>query len=257
MEIVKKPGDKKTCCENTPQYVRGKPGPSGDAATIEIVGVYTIEPTDPARVENVGDKNAAKLELFIPKGDHGNVGPAGKNGADGKDYVLTEADKKEIAGMIDVNVDGVVGGYYTPEVSQVDENTMRVSFSASGDKMPPVQSAEITLPAGKAGKDGKDGQDGYTPQKGVDYFDGKDGKDGKDGSDYILTEADKQDIAGMVNVQGGGGGFIVSPEPPEDTSLLWIDPDDDSGDNVYTKAEIDAMFGSYITDINTLVGGDA
>ena len=45
---------------------------------------------------------------------------------------------------------------------------------------------------------------------------------GKDGDDYVLTEADKQEIAGMVNVQGGGGGFIVSPEPPEDTSLLWI-----------------------------------
>lgn len=48
---------------------------------------------------------------------------------------------------------------------------------------------------GKDGEPGKDGQpgaagkDGYTPVKGVDYFDGKDGKD------YILTEADKQEIA--------------------------------------------------------------
>ncbi len=28
-------------------------------------------------------------------------------------------------------------------------------------------------------------------------------------------------------------------------------------ENTYTKEEIDAMFGSYITDIDTLVGGDA
>lgn len=48
---------------------------------------------------------------------------------------------------------------------------------------------------GKDGEPGKDGQpgaagkDGYTPVKGVDYFDGADGKD------YILTEADKQEIA--------------------------------------------------------------
>ena len=29
------------------------------------------------------------------------------------------------------------------------------------------------------------------------------------------------------------------------------------GSDTYTKTEIDAMFGSYITDIDTLVGGDA
>lgn len=45
------------------------------------------------------------------------------------------------------------------------------------------------------GVDYFDGKDGYTPQKGVDYFDGKDGKDGED---YILTEADKEEIAGKA-----------------------------------------------------------
>lgn len=48
---------------------------------------------------------------------------------------------------------------------------------------------------------GPKGEDGYTPIKGVDYFDGKDGVDGapgKDGKDYVLTEADKEEIAGMV-----------------------------------------------------------
>jgi hypothetical protein len=117
---------------------------------------------------------------------------------------------------------------------------------------------------------GKDGQDGVSPTVSVTDITGGhrvsitdangtkriDVLDGKNGNDYVLTEADKEEIAGMVDVKGGGG-FIVSPEPPEDTSLLWIDPDDDSGDNVYTKAEIDAMFGAYITDINTLVGGDS
>lgn len=290
MEIISKkplkPGERPSCREIPPSSMRGKPGPKGDAATIEVVGVYTIEPTDPARVENIGDENAAKLEFYIPKGDPGNVGPAGKDGQDGEDYVLTEADKQEIAEMIDVNVDGVVGGYYTPVVSQVDENTMQVSFTASGDAMPPVQSTEITLPAGRDGQDGAAGQDGYTPQKNVDYFDGTDGQDGvsptvsvsditgghrititdangektidvldgENGSDYVLTENDKQDIADMVEVSGG---FVASAEPPEDTSLLWIDLSDDSGNDVYSKTEIDAMFGSYITDIDTLVGGDA
>lgn len=55
---------------------------------------------------------------------------------------------------------------------------------------------------GTNGKDGKNGVDGKTPVKGVDYFDGKDGKDGVDGKDYVLTEADKQEIADMVDVSG-------------------------------------------------------
>lgn len=61
---------------------------------------------------------------------------------------------------------------------------------------------------GKDGKDGTDGQDGYTPVKGVDYFDGADGKDGQNGTDYVLTEADKQEIAEraaeLVEVPEGG-----------------------------------------------------
>jgi hypothetical protein len=56
------------------------------------------------------------------------------------------------------------------------------------------------------GKDGEPGKDGYTPVKGVEYFDGVDGapgKDGEDGKDYVLTEEDKAEIAGMVEVSGG------------------------------------------------------
>ena len=55
-----------------------------------------------------------------------------------------------------------------------------------------------TITNGKDGVDGADGKDGYTPQKNVDYFDGKDGKDGKDGDDYVLTPADKTEIAEMA-----------------------------------------------------------
>lgn len=61
--------------------------------------------------------------------------------------------------------------------------------------------AAIEPTPGPAGPAGKDGEDGYTPVKGVDYFDGKDGvdgKDGQDGKDYVLTEADKSEIASLV-----------------------------------------------------------
>jgi hypothetical protein len=56
--------------------------------------------------------------------------------------------------------------------------------------------------------------------------------DGKDGEDYVLTEDDKRRIAIMA------------------AALVEV-PD------TYTKAEINAIIGSYITDIDTLVGGDA
>ena len=104
---------------------------------------------------------------------------------------------------------------------------------------------------GKNGTNGKDGKDGYTPIKGVDYFDGEPGPEGKpgepgmtgatgpqgpegpagkDGKDYVLTEADKAEIAGMVEVSGG------------DVDLT----------NYYTKEEIDAL----LADLPSGGGGD-
>ena len=44
---------------------------------------------------------------------------------------------------------------------------------------------------------GDQGNDGYTPQKGIDYFDGE---------DYILTEEDKKEIAGLIE------GEIIEPD---------------------------------------------
>lgn len=75
---------------------------------------------------------------------------------------------------------------------------------------------EIELTPGPAGKDGKDGQPG------------KDGADGKDGQDYVLTDADKEEIAGMVDVPGA------------DVDLT----------NYYTKTEIDDLLA------NLPAGGD-
>ena len=46
------------------------------------------------------------------------------------------------------------------------------------------------------------------PVKGIDYFDGKDGKDGVNGKDYVLNEADKAEIADMVD----GATVVQSPK---------------------------------------------
>lgn len=63
---------------------------------------------------------------------------------------------------------------------------------------------------GDPGPQGERGEPGYTPVKGVDYFDGEPGQPGEPGKDYVLTEADKTEIAEqaaqIVNVGESGGG---------------------------------------------------
>lgn len=63
------------------------------------------------------------------------------------------------------------------------------------------QKASLKGDTGEKGDKGDVGEKGETGPQGPA---GKDGQDGRDGQDYILTEADKQEIAGMVEVSGGG-----------------------------------------------------
>lgn len=46
---------------------------------------------------------------------------------------------------------GEAGGWYTPAVTQPDENTLRVAFTPSKEDMPDVEPKDITLPAGGGG----------------------------------------------------------------------------------------------------------
>lgn len=75
------------------------------------------------------------------------------------DSVRSDADAGKFTGTA-----GTDGGWYTPEVTQPDENTMRVSFSPSKEGMPAVDPTDITLPAGSGS--GGSGADGgyYTPE---------------------------------------------------------------------------------------------
>ncbi len=65
-------------------------------------------------------------------------------------------------------------------------------------------------PAGKDGKDGKDGAEGKPGEPGMTGATGPEGPQGPagpagaDGKDYVLTEEDKAEIAGMIEVPGGG-----------------------------------------------------
>lgn len=87
-----------------------------------------------------------------PKGDTGATGPKGETGATGA-----------TGPKGDTGAAGEAGGYYTPAVTQPDENTLRVTFTPSKEGMPAVAETDITLPAGGGG--GGSGEDGgyYAP----------------------------------------------------------------------------------------------
>lgn len=58
----------------------------------------------------------------------------------------------------------------------------------------------------------------------------------ENGDDYVLTDADKQEIAelaaDLVDVpEVSGGGYVAQDTAPEDTTLLWVDTSDDSDDD--------------------------
>lgn len=71
--------------------------------------------------------------------------------------IATEA--KEVADSVRSDADdgkfngakGDAGGWYTPAVTQPDENTLRLSFSPSKEGMPAVAETDITLPSGGSG----------------------------------------------------------------------------------------------------------
>jgi hypothetical protein len=127
--------------------------------------------------------------------------------------------------------------YVQAKIAEAQLNGEEVDLSAYATKQYVSEQVNaIELMPGPTGPQGPKGQDGYTPVKGVDYFDGQPGKDGKDGvngkdgvdgQDYVLTDEDKQEIAGMVEVSGG------------DVDLS----------NYYTKEEIDAMIPPNVMEV--------
>lgn len=129
-------------------------------------------------------------------------------------------------GNVNVEVEGGVGGYYTPAIRQVDQSTAQVTFTPSDADMPSVASTHISLPKGEDGEDGRgivsikrkngNGSPGTTDTYAIVYTDntsstfpvynGKDGKDGakgdpgktpEKGKDY-WTDADKAEM--IMNV---------------------------------------------------------
>lgn len=135
------------------------------------------------------------------------------------DYVYTETEIKNYDDLYErveqIEKNGVSDEAVSSAVEKyLEENDIQVDLTGYATEAYVNEKIEtIELTPGPAGKDG------YTPVKGVDYFDGEPGKDGADGQDYVLTEADKQEIARMVEVTGGEGSCLFAPGEGEDSIM--------------------------------------
>lgn len=132
------------------------------------------------------------------------------------------------------NTVNLSGGYYVPIVSQLDENTMRISFDASLSGMPTVSTRYITLPAGEDGKDGKDGKDGESGKdgRGITSITRTSGNGAAGTTDiYTITYTDNTTSTfsvyngangtGSGSSEGGENGATFTPYVDSSGNLSW------------------------------------
>lgn len=143
-----------------------------------------------------------------------------------------EIEKLKQAGVSEEKIAQIVADYLTKNPPTVSEKDPTVPDWAKNKEKPEYTAQEV----GALSQDALDGavNDALAKAKESGEFDGKDGAPGQN---YVLTDADKADIAEMaadlVDVpehSGGNAGFVVQDTEPEDTSVLWVDPTDNSED---------------------------
>ena len=125
------------------------------------------------------------------------------------------------------------GGFYTPSVSNVNENTVEFSFAASEEGMPAVPGVQVQLPQGPKGEPGKPGKDGVIGKDGTPGKDGVSATHSWNGTTLTITSASGTSSANLKGEQGNpgkdgekgdSGVYVGSGVMPEDCNVQ-IDPD--------------------------------
>ena len=159
--------------------LKGDKGDTGAAFTYDM---FTTEQLEALKVKGdtgaKGDKGETGAQGIQgakgDKGDKGDTGAPGKDGADGKD-----------------GTDG-----HTPVITATKSGKV-TTIKSDGEEIATVNDGADGAPGndGADGAPGKDGADGKPGEKG------EKGDTGDPGSDYVLTDADKSEIAALVLAQ--------------------------------------------------------
>ena len=172
------------------EYYKGDPGPKGDTGPRGEKG-------EPFRFE---DFTPEQLESLKVKGDTGPAGEPGQKGDKGDAFTYADFTEEQLEAL-----KGQQG-----EPGRDGKDFTYDDFTAE-------QLEALRGPAGKDGSNGLDGKDGVsvshtwngtslsiTSASGTSEMDlrGPIGPAGQDGQDYILTQEDKQEIAGLVDLSG-------------------------------------------------------
>lgn len=157
---------------------------------------------------NLTTKNGSKnLEFSIPRGNPGvYIGPEEPTDPTIDVWIDSDGEADSLPGDVsEEDIQNAVNNYLT-------EHPVTGGGGVSEAEVQEAVNNALAQAKASGEFDGKDGATG--PQ----------GPAGADGKDYVLTTADKQEIAGMVEVTGGGAAEVyVGPEAPTDPNVkIWI-----------------------------------
>lgn len=204
------------------------------------------------------------------------------------DYVYTETETLNFNTLLERmdNIDATIGDRVNEYLIENPPTTDLTGYATEDFVEERVKNIELTPgpqgetgpqgPQGEPGKDGEQGPKGEQGQRGAtgpqgpqgpqgeqgpQGIQGKTGPAGKDGEDYVLTEEDKKEIAGMVEVTNPGGGIVeekevyVGTEQPTDPDVkIWVNPE---AANPFVTAEIvHRMIDTALNEIGVAEEGE-
>ena len=96
-------GDAFTYADFTQEQLEALKGQQGQAGRDGKDGVSITHTWNGTSLSITSASGTSEMDLKGEKGDQGQIGPQGPQGPAGSDYVLTQDDKQEIAGLVDLS----------------------------------------------------------------------------------------------------------------------------------------------------------
>ena len=191
-------GDKGDTGEKGEQGIQGEKGSDG-------VGITDVVIEDGNLIITMSDNGTLNLGKVV--GDNGSDGKDGTDGADGIGITsvvqTTTSDADNGENIVTVTLtNGQTATFTVKNGSKGSQGIQGVQ----GEKGDQGIQGEVG-PQGPKGDTGETGPQGIQGEQGIQGIKGEKGEKGDkgdtgaDGSDYVLTNADKQEIAGMVDVE--------------------------------------------------------